>query len=102
MAPTHWTEATWVKIVCIMGSIMLIMAGALMGQTFLAGQVNENTKAINSTVSETARNAEKYSECEQDQKDFETSTNTALGEMTVLLNRIDKKVGILEERSKTK
>ena len=52
MAPASWTEATWIKIVCVMGGIILVLFGAFGGQSLLGAKVQSNSEGITANAIE--------------------------------------------------
>ena len=52
MAPAHWTTSTWVKIVCILVSIILFGAGMLGGQSLLGAKVQTNKEGVTANATE--------------------------------------------------
>ncbi len=52
MAPAHWTESTWMKLVSILVAIILITIGALGGQSLLGAKVQRNTAGVTANATE--------------------------------------------------
>ena len=52
MAPAHWTTSTWVKIVCILVSIILFGAGMMGGQSLLGAKVQTNKEGVTANATE--------------------------------------------------
>ena len=52
MAPAHWTTSTWVKIVCILVSIILFGAGMMGGQSLLGARVQTNKEGVTANATE--------------------------------------------------
>ncbi len=52
MAPAHWTTSTWVKIVCILVSVILFGAGMMGGQSLLGAKVQTNKEGVTANATE--------------------------------------------------
>ncbi len=88
MAPDTWIVSTFVKIICVMGGIILLLAGAFGGQSFLGAKVASNTASVIANTTEIEHVKEISTEVHERIEEQWKKTDEKLDEISTAVTQI--------------